>query len=516
MLVLNELKSMRETTVSIIGGGACGVATFVELMLQLKIANQHKKTKICIIEKRKEIGEGLAFSTEQPGHLLNTQADLMGIHSFEPDHFSEWLKEHRKSIKDEVKGEDDFDEAYTTRRLYGTYIQEQFGHYYERAREEGIKVEIIQDKATDLFRSGDQWQIQLASGTTSVADHLVLVPGTPKPDNYPELEGIKNYFGFPWPSYPIIDNIPKHADVGLLGSSLSAIDTIMTLTDNGHQGKISLYSPDGLMPRVQPKEEKDYERQYLTLSRIHQIRRTQLRQPKVKELFRLFQQEAEHYTGNSIDWDSTERMGKAADQLLEEDIRIAKAGGDAFINILYALRYDASQIWKWLPVEEKQKFKHWFGPYWTVTRHGMPLVNAQRVKSLFDKGRLEVKSPLQQVTYAADKQVFGLHYGDDNKDEVQYLINATGPASNIEQMKSTLLQNLLQKGIIEPYQAGGIRMDTETMEVLSSRQAIQNLYAAGHICNGLLLDVNSVWFNVRTIATLCRQITKKIKDANRP
>ncbi len=300
---------MKHITVSIIGGGACGVSALIELMLQLKITNLHKTTKIQLIEKSKEVGLGLAFSTDQPGHLLNTQADLMGIHSFEPDHFSAWLKSNRESVKDEVKGKELLDEAYTTRRLYGQYIQEQFENYIVEAEKLGLNLEIIHDEAIDLKFVEYQWQIKLNSGSSTLVDHVILVPGTPKPNNFPEFDELENYFGFPWPSKPIIEGIPKTADVSLLGSSLSAIDAIMTLTDNGHEGKIKLYSLDGLMPRVQPIDESPYKRKFLTLSNIHKIRRTKWRQPTVKELFRLFQQEVENYAGKPIDWKATERKG---------------------------------------------------------------------------------------------------------------------------------------------------------------------------------------------------------------
>jgi uncharacterized NAD(P)/FAD-binding protein YdhS len=341
-----------------------------------------------------------------------------------------------------------------------------------------------------------------------------LVPGTPKPNNFPEFDELNTYFGFPWPSKPIIEGIPKSTEVSVLGSSLSAIDAVMTLTDNGHEGKIKLYSLDGLMPRVQPIDESPYERKFLTLSNIHKIRRTQWRQPTVKELFRLFQQEVEHYAQKKIDWQATERKGIDAADLLEEDIRVAEAGGDAFINVLYDLRYDSAQIWDWLSTEEKQKFKQWFGPYWTVTRYGMPLVNARRLSELFKSGKLEVNSPMHKVRYNEDRKKFILQYGKDREDESDYLINATGPAAQVKKMKSTLLQNLLQNGIIEAYPVGGLCIDPEKMEVISTKMNVKNLYAAGHICNGQLIDVNAVWFNVRTIAGLCEHITKKIKHGD--
>lgn len=504
------MEQIKDITVAIIGGGACGVATLAELMVQLKIADKHTTTQILLLEKREEIGLGLAFSTDQPGHLLNTQADLMGIHSFEPKHFSQWLEKHKEDIKHEVRGDDTLDESYTTRRLYGNYLQEQAGHYLDEAKEIGLGITVINDEAIDLIPGNGQWEIKMANTPTRNADHVILVPGTPKPDNFPEFDELKSYFGFPWPSGPIINGIPKDAEACLLGSSLSAIDAIMTLTDSGHRGKIRLFSLDGLMPRVQPKEESSYERKFLTLACIHRIRRTAWRQPKIKELFRLFQQEAENYTGHPIDWKSTRRKGIPAGQLLEEDIRIAEKGGDAFINILYGLRYEASQIWDWLSVSEKQLFQKWLGPYWTVTRHGMPLYNAKRLNDLFKQGKLEVNSPLHEVTYDRDKGNFLFRYGNEQRHEGSFLINATGPANKIDQMKSTLLQNLLKSGVIEAYPVGGIKLDPDQMEVISSKNPHKNLYAAGHICNGLLLDVNAVWFNVKSIAKLCKNITKKI------
>jgi uncharacterized NAD(P)/FAD-binding protein YdhS len=502
---------MRDITVGIIGGGACGVAALAELMVQLKIADKHKTTKILLIEKRKELGQGLAFSTDQPGHLLNTQADLMGIHSFEPSHFSLWLKKHGEEIKNEVKGGNPIDESYTTRRLYGDYIKEQGKHYLQEAKEIGLEVTIVHDEAIDLISENDRWQIKFASGPARQVDHVILAPGTPKPTDFSEFDELNSYFGFPWPSEPIINGIPKDAEVCVLGSSLSAIDTIMTLTDSGNHGKIRLFSLDGLLPRVQPKDESSYQREFLTLSRIHQIRRTAWRQPKIKELFRLFQQEVENYAGHSIDWKNTRRKGIPADRLLEEDIRIAKTGGDAFINILYDLRYESSQIWDWLSISEKQRFKQWLGAYWTVTRHAMPLVNAERLSGLFKSGRLEVNSPMHQVRYDRDKEKFVFEYGNGQRHEGAYLINATGPATKIEKMRSTLMQNLLKSGVVEDYPVGGILVDPDQMEVISQKNPHTNLYAVGHICNGILLDVNAVWFNVRCIAKLCKHITKKIQ-----
>lgn len=49
----------------------------------------------------------------------------------------------------------------------------------------------------------------------------------------------------------IVENIPADEPVAIIGSSLSAIDALMTLADNAHKGNITFYSLDGLLPRVQ-------------------------------------------------------------------------------------------------------------------------------------------------------------------------------------------------------------------------------------------------------------------------
>ncbi|TDE14684.1 FAD/NAD(P)-binding protein [Dyadobacter psychrotolerans] len=494
--------------ITIVGGGACGISAFIEFFLQLRIAQLHKKISVTIIEENKEVGKGLAFGTKQPGHILNTQADLMGIHFTEPAHFSDWLKEHDERIGHEVVDNQGEFNAFTTRRLYGDYLKEQFEHYFKLAKNEGMQVEVIRARAVSVSEKKQGYEIVLSDNKTHQCDYLVLSPGTPVADNYPKLEGKENYFGSPWPSAPILE-IPTDEDVAILGSSLSAIDAVMTLTDNDHQGKITLYSLDGLMPRVQAEDPSDYRCKILTVSNLHKIQREKLRNPTVKEMLRLFMQEAELHDGKKIDWDATDRTGKSAKQLLKKDIEVARNGGDALMNVPLALRYESSEMWKMLDETEKLKFKKWVGNQWNTNRHCMPLVNAERVEKLFSTKQLRVNSDLTDVQFDTKSGHFNLVHDDKTTSE-KYLINATGPASAVKDMKSELIQNLSASGMIEAEKAGGIKIHTETMQVMRKGKTCHNLYALGHITNGLLLDVNAVWFNVKTIGNLSRHLINNL------
>ncbi|HLU90407.1 MAG TPA: FAD/NAD(P)-binding protein, partial [Cyclobacteriaceae bacterium] len=129
--------------VTIIGGGPCGVAVGIELFLQIVNRKLQHKIKITLLEKDAEIGYGLAFRTDQPGHLLNTQADLMGIHADEPRHFAGWLKVHGGKNRKDVKGEGETEDSYTTRKLYGDYVSAQAQYYFQKARETGVQFNLL-------------------------------------------------------------------------------------------------------------------------------------------------------------------------------------------------------------------------------------------------------------------------------------------------------------------------------------------------------------------------------------
>src|SRR5690606_33854721 len=215
---------------------------------------------------------------------------------------------------------------------------------------------VVQAEAMDIEWTGAHYEVVCENGTRFPSQYVVLAVGTPKPNNYEYLNEVSGYIDFPWPSERIIQGIGKNEHVGVLGSSLSAVDAIMTLVDNGHRGSISLFSPDGMLPRVQPEETKALTRKFLTLENIHRIRRKTLQPVGIEKIFELFQREVEEYSGKPIDWKGLRREGKPAGPILSDDISSAEKGGDAILALCYALRYDAAEIWSSFNVPEKERF----------------------------------------------------------------------------------------------------------------------------------------------------------------
>ena len=56
--------------IAIIGGGASGALAALHLARALPVGS----AEIIVIEPAEEIGRGLAYSTDDPGHLLNVRA----------------------------------------------------------------------------------------------------------------------------------------------------------------------------------------------------------------------------------------------------------------------------------------------------------------------------------------------------------------------------------------------------------------------------------------------------------
>lgn len=495
--------------ITIVGGGACGTAVFIELLLQIVTSGLANQLKITIIEKDKRLGYGLAFGTEQPGHLLNTQTELMGIHVHEPQHFSQWLMDQGGKNREDVKGGGETDHTYTTRKLYGDYVSSQAKEYLQRAKKAGLETDIIYAEAIDIHRVSGSYEVLCHDGRRIVSEFVVLALGTPEPNNYNEFSDLPEFVGFPWPSARIIHAVGHNDHVGILGTSLSAIDAVMTLVDNGHRGEISLFSPDGMLPRVQPEDTSPYERRMLTLSKMHEIKRKTMRKVGVKQVFRLFQQEVEAHAGQPIDWKSKKREKRAAEPMLEEDIAMAERGGDALSDVIYSLRYDAGKIWKMWDEEEKDRFKKWLGSHWIVYRHAMPLHNAYRLRELFRQKRLHIYPGLEAVEFNPRQRTFHLELEASTSKTVDKLINATGIPSHLSEMGCTLVDNLLQKKYLTPYSVGGACINELTMQAISPKGG-EGIYVLGHLANGILLDVNAVWFNVRTAAILCEHLLSQI------
>ncbi|MBE7178628.1 MAG: SidA/IucD/PvdA family monooxygenase, partial [Mucilaginibacter polytrichastri] len=354
------------------------------------------------------------------------------------------------------------------------------------------------------------WRLTLDDGTDFYSDVILLLPGTPDTNMYTALKEHEKYIHSPWPSSEMMRKISPDDEVAILGSGLSAIDAVMTLADHKHKGPVTMYSPDGLLPRVQPVKESSYSCQYLTPQTVHRTARKKLRGITIKDLYRLYRKDVTVLSGQDFKHRNSVRDGHAAKELLEQDIATAEKGGDALMQVVYATRDYSSAIWLMLTDSEKKTFADGLASYWAINRHAMPLPNAQRLLELFKDEQLHVRPFLNDVQFDHEKKAFRL--SSDGQDHVaDVVVNAVGTSASVKKMESALVGNLLKSGLVCEAKSGGISIDPFTMQVIDVKGQTGTMYTAGHLANGILLDVNAVWFNVRTIDTLCGHLTGHIE-----
>jgi len=502
---LMERKSMPKK-LTIVGMGACGVAAFAEAVTRL-CYDPGEGWMIHLIERDDVLARGLAFGTDQPGHLLNTESRLMGLYDKEPGHFRTWLEARRAAAGTPL---DPDGVEYPQRREYRIYMREVLDRTLDQARTAGIEVQTHHQEAVSIEGDHDAATVGFSDGSTIATDIVLLTIGTPDPDRFGTLNGTPGYFDSPYPAHRMTEQIDRDQPVVVLGSGLSAIDAVMTLLDADHRGHIHLISKEGMLPRVEiPAPETGYERRYLTLANVHRLIRERGAAFSVVDLFRLFRLEAEAAAGRPIDWKAEDRFDGDAEAALLHDIAAAEAEDEPFQRILTAARHESTAIWNLLRPADQKRFGQWLAPHFAAARFVTPMINARRIADAMTRGLLSVRGRVDETVASTTGPGFVVRFENGDTLEAPIVVNATGQATTLHEMKETLVKDLLAKNWLQPHPVGGAIAHRATCRIISASRDAPRLYALGQLLNGELRDTNAVWFNVecagRAIDDILRQ-----------
>lgn len=489
-------------SITIIGMGACGVAAFAEATIRLA-ASPVPGLSFDLVERDDDLGPGLAFGTDQPGHLLNTESRLMGLYAHEPEDFRDWLSTRRPLAPGAAE--------YAPRAEYGEYIRGVFADALRRAEESGVPVRIHRGEAVAVEGTRDNARVRLGNGTLIASDYILLALGTPKPRCFEHLDGCPGYIDFPWPAARLRDGIDRDADVIVLGSSLSAIDTLATLLDERHRGHIHFVSREGMLPRVEiPAPEAVFERRHFTLAAMHRKMRQRGARFSIVDLFRLFRREAEEASASPIDWCAEDRLGGDALAALDIDIARAEAHTELFQRILTAARYEASEMWDLLSPRDRTRFARWLGPHFATARFTMPIVNARRIAAAGARGQLRIHGGVERTEWDDIAQAFVATFSDGKTLQAPIVVNATGTAMRLQEIPDALVGDLVTRGWLHSHPSGGVEAHRHSGAVITRDRAAPRLYAIGQLVNGVQRDTNAVWFNVACAERAVQDMLAKI------
>ncbi|MEW7313970.1 FAD-NAD(P)-binding protein [Buttiauxella gaviniae] len=207
--------------IAIIGAGPTGIYTFFSLL------KNQIPLSISLYEQAREAGVGMPYSNEENSRMM-----LANIASIEiPPIFLtyiDWLRNQSEShlARYGVDRDSLHVRQFLPRILLGEYFRDQFLELVEQAKKQGFEVEVHEScKVTDLEIASGQVKLWAEGKSLAQAfDLAVIATGHVWPDEDPS---VRTFFPSPW-SGLMEAKIPA-CQIGILGTSLSAIDAAMAV-----------------------------------------------------------------------------------------------------------------------------------------------------------------------------------------------------------------------------------------------------------------------------------------------
>jgi uncharacterized NAD(P)/FAD-binding protein YdhS len=437
-------------SVAIVGGGFCGTVTAVNLARLAEVP-----LRVTVFNHGKPLGRGVAYSTQRGEHLLNVPARNMSALADLPDHFVDWLttRPEYASVPQAA-----LREQFIPRTIYGDYLQSLLAAYRHGPTERGnVRIDCVDAEVLDIVPSNGRVTVVASGGRSLQADKVVLATGNQPPAD-PEgfiLEH-KGYVRDPWS--PWENNLPDCSKaVLLLGTGLTAVDVILSLDSLGWRGKIYAVSRNGLLPLAHFKAAA---------------------YPSFK---------GEDLDG--LDLHAMEAvLGRHCEAMREQGLQPAA--------LVDKLRPFTQRLWQGLSLADKQRFLREWKTIWNVLRHRAPLVVHDKVTAAIAEGRLKVvkgkarpvKSEGPLIRLAVDRGA-----GTERILEGGMLINCTGPREGYTKGGSTLLSNLLARGLVVADDLDmGIRVTPALTTLQRDGSQSRYLLALGCLLKGTLWETTAV------------------------
>lgn len=425
---------MNNPSIAIIGAGYSGLS----LALYLYYFSD-APLDIFICDNKNNLFLGAAYSSTNPSHLLNVEAEKMSAYDFQPDHFVAWLRNNPDFLN--CLAPIDIAKQYVPRVIYGHYLKS-LATCFQKPSPAGVNVKIIPHPVIAINKENNFASLALGNGHNIAAHQVILAYGNLPPSNIFFANTVAHTIANPW-NTNAIKAVPANAPVVIIGSGLTMVDTVLSLLDQQHRGKIYAVSRRGLLPAT-----------HQTIHQPFPLHAEEI--PKnLKQLIRYLRNKSEAFMETGGDW-------------------------RAVIN---SLRPYTQLLWQQFTVVEKKRFLRHLLPYWDIHRHRMAPQVAARINAARTQGQLKIMKgrPISVQNY-------------DMKIQFDYIINCTGPAS-ITQLHNThpLLNNLMTQQLVHADPLGiGIAVAPNCAVLNSEKKPSDWLFALGPPTRGTFWECTAI------------------------
>jgi uncharacterized NAD(P)/FAD-binding protein YdhS len=448
--------------IAIVGGGASG--TLAAICLLREVASRRMPLRVVLIDRHGRHGLGQAYSTTHPAHLLNSPVGAMSAVAGDPGHLGRW-----------AAGAGLPRDGFLPRSAYGRYLVDSLAAA-ERSAWPAARVSRVTASVVAIRRGGcgRGLRLHLAADGRIDADAAVLAAGN-LPPVAPCPVPQDRYIADPWEP-GALEAVTDGSPVAVLGTGLSMLDTAIALTDAHPRTVVHAISRRGLLPR-----EHSWPRPATAPGAMPVI-----------------------------------GAGTGALRLtrLVREVRASVAAypGD-WRDVVDALRPRVPNLWERLSEADKRLFLGHVARYWEVHRHRVPPETARRAAGLAAAGRLSVHRG--RVIAATDQRggarVRIDHDGSATELAVGWLINCTGPASDVSTTADPLLRDLLDVGIARPDPLR-LGLDTDLGGALrgADGRPVGDIFALGPLLRGSWYETTAIpEIRGQAAALACRLLARQ-------
>jgi len=430
--------------VAVIGGGFTGAAFAYHLVGQIPAGS----ARVVVFEPRAILGGGLAYDTDEAVHRINVPAARMTLVPGDDGHFQRWLLDGDGLLGDDAAVTPD-GHVFARREVFGRYVSAQLAPLVDAGAIEHCRSRVRMVRSLQ----GARWRIEAEGGPDLDADIVVIATTHPSPQAPSALARALSGH----PRYVADTTVPQALSVIrprdrvlIVGAGLTAADVIASLDARGHIGPIAAVSRRGLR------------------SCGHNL----LPQDPFGDF-------------SSV----PSRSAVALLRRVRRTVAEAAAAGVTWHAVFDALRGQAGEIWRTLPVAERRRLVRFLRPYWDVHRFRI----APQVEAVIERqiaaGRLAFRAAAITGARTENDEIVvrprHRHGRGETEERYDAVVITTGPGHGAILSSQPFLAALAAGGALCADRVGlGLDVDEESRAVGADGRPSPSLYIAGPLARG--------------------------------
>jgi uncharacterized NAD(P)/FAD-binding protein YdhS len=417
--------------VAVIGGGLSATA------LACVLAEQASREHRIALFNRADLGPGTAYAPQSASLLMNGPVRAMSAVPGDDRHLARYLV-------------DEADDALICRARYGAYLRATSANAL--AQHPGMTHE--RAEMVDIERTALGYRLTDDAGRRCDARAVVLALGNLPPNDSFLPESVRRhpgYAGDPWTAD--IAHFDPAAEVIVIGSRLTAMDTIALLDECAFRGRVHIVSRHGLLPLVEDASIRGVDPATLELD---------TRTPHT--MLRSLRRAVANFPG---DWRA----------------------------VVESLRSITPAIWSGWNDRDRKRFLRHAQSMWAIHRYRVPPATFAAFARMNDERRITIhrgrvrsgRGDARGITLqlATPEGPLELH--------AAYVVNCTGPNANLHTVAHPFVRNALARGVMRADAlALGVDVSGDYRVLDGNGEAQPHLFAIGPLLRGRWYETTAV------------------------